>query len=72
MAAEIPNTAAIDFMLPSPITDNDNNYWDGLHYRMSIADRLANDLAAIAGGVTTSDGRQLGDPREDARQAMER
>ncbi len=37
-----------DFMIPSPITDNDENYWDALHYRIAIGDRLASDLAAAA------------------------
>ncbi len=35
-------------MIPSPITDNDDNYWDALHYRIAIGDRLASDLAAAA------------------------
>lgn len=41
-----PNTMAADFMIPSPITADDDNYWDPLHYRAAIADRLARDLAA--------------------------
>ena len=42
----VPNALAIDFMLPSPITGVDDNYWDGVHYRIGIADRIAHDLAA--------------------------
>ncbi|HSU07337.1 MAG TPA: hypothetical protein VLI93_17370 [Acetobacteraceae bacterium] len=60
MATDIPNMVAVDFMRPSPITDSDDNYWDSLHYRMSIADRLATELAATVDGVQTSDGRLLG------------
>lgn len=44
LAAARPNTLAVDFMIPSPITDDDDNYWDPLHYRAAIADRLASDL----------------------------
>lgn len=36
----------IDWRIPSPITRNDANYWDGLHYRVPIATRLAKELAA--------------------------
>ena len=37
-------------MLPSPITRTDDNYWDALHYRVAIADRLARDLAVAGRG----------------------
>ncbi|MBV9656246.1 MAG: hypothetical protein JOZ42_16965 [Acetobacteraceae bacterium] len=43
-----PNVAIADFMIPSPITADDNNYWDALHYRVAIADRMAGDLAAAS------------------------
>ncbi len=42
------NVAIADFMIPSRITGSDDNYWDALHYRIAIADRLASDLAAAA------------------------
>jgi hypothetical protein len=62
MARTLPHTAVIDFMLPSPITDNDDNYWDGMHYRVSVADRLAQDLAAAVRGEASSDYRLLSRP----------
>ena len=40
-------TAAVvvDFRIPSPVTTEDSNYWDPLHYRVGIAERI---LAALA------------------------
>ncbi len=54
-----PNSLAVDFMRPSPITENDDNYWDALHYRVSVADQLARDLAAADRGETSPDYRIL-------------
>ena len=56
-AAAMPDTLVVDFMIPSPITDDDNNYWDGMHYRAGIADRLARDLAAAVRGEGSADYR---------------
>ncbi len=36
---------ALDFMIPSAITLNRDNYWDPLHYRVPIAAELAEALA---------------------------
>ena len=41
---------ALDFMIPSAITSDRNNYWDPLHYRVPIAARLAQDLATGGAG----------------------
>jgi hypothetical protein len=35
----------VDFRIPSPVTTEDSNYWDPLHYRVGIAERV---LAALA------------------------
>jgi hypothetical protein len=35
----------VDFNIASKITSNDDNYWDRLHYREPIADRIVADLA---------------------------
>jgi hypothetical protein len=59
LATEMPNTLAIDFMRPGPITNVDDNYWDALHYRVAIADRIAHDLAAADHGETSPDYRLL-------------
>jgi len=37
IAEEVPNTTLIDFMYRSPITLQDENYWDPEHYRVRIA-----------------------------------
>lgn len=34
----------LDFMIPSSITQDKDNYWDPVHYRVPIADRLAQAL----------------------------
>lgn len=46
----------IDWRIASPLTTNDANYWDSLHYRVPIATRFAEELAAAA-----LDGRQSAD-----------
>jgi hypothetical protein len=47
----------IDWRIASPITTDDSNYWDGLHYRLPIAHRIARDLsAAVLGGAESSAG----------------
>ncbi len=56
MAAATPNTALVDFMIPSPITTDDNNYWDAVHYRVAVADRLVDDLAAASAGRPAANG----------------
>jgi hypothetical protein len=55
VAARVPNTIAVDFMRQSPITGVDDNYWDGMHYRIGIADRIARDLAAADRGEASPD-----------------
>jgi hypothetical protein len=59
LARSGPNGVAVDFMLPSPITTADDNYWDPLHYRVEIADRLARDLVAADRGEASQDYRLL-------------
>jgi hypothetical protein len=47
----------IDFNIPSGITTNDDNYWDPLHYRLPIADRIVKGIEqAIATGQDDPDG----------------
>jgi hypothetical protein len=38
------HASLIDFNISSSITSNDDNYWDRLHYREAIADRIVADL----------------------------
>jgi hypothetical protein len=47
----------IDWRVASPLTRNDANYWDSLHYRVPIATRIAKELAPAAlGGRESTDG----------------
>jgi hypothetical protein len=67
LAHSVPNTLTVDFMLPSPITRVASNYWDGAHYRIGIADRIARDLAAADRGEESLDYNILdGNGRESA------
>ena len=43
--AQASGAEALDFMIPSAITDSRNNYWDPLHYRVAVAATLAAALA---------------------------
>ena len=38
----------IDWRIASPITTDDSNYWDALHYRLPIAQRIARELIEAA------------------------
>jgi hypothetical protein len=62
LARILPQTDVVDFLLPSPITGVDDNYWDGMHYRVSVADRLAQDLTAAIRGEPSEDYRLLSGP----------
>jgi hypothetical protein len=48
--------AVVDFRLPSPVTTEDSNYWDPLHYRVGIADRIVAALLAARAGQEAPDG----------------
>jgi len=49
----------IDWRIPSPVTRNDTNYWDRLHYRVPLATRIAGQLAAAAAGKESEDGSYI-------------
>jgi hypothetical protein len=49
----------VDFDIPSPITQADENYWDPLHYRTFIADRIVAALSAARSGAASQDYRTL-------------
>lgn len=56
MAAATPNTTVIDFMFGSTITRDPLNYWDPLHTRVAIADRVATDLVDAVHGKPSENG----------------
>jgi len=47
-------------MRPSPVTSVDDNYWDSLHYRIGVADRIVRDLAEANRGAASPDYLVLG------------
>ena len=55
LASEHENVLAVDFMKPSPITNDDDGYWDGQHFRVAIADRIVRGLAGAERGETSPD-----------------
>ncbi len=63
LAHATPNGKAVDFMLPSPITNDDDNYWDPLHYRVGVADRIAHDLSTSDHEEDSPDYRIMSDHR---------
>lgn len=58
-AASVPNAVVADFLIPSPITADRASYWDPVHYRVPVADRVMADLALAADGQATPDDRIL-------------
>jgi hypothetical protein len=50
IVAAAPRARLVDFMIPSPVTREDANYWDPLHYRVAIASWLARSLHEAAEG----------------------
>jgi hypothetical protein len=59
LAQAVGHTMVVDFMLHSPITDDDDGYWDAQHYRVAVADRVAADLAGADRGEASPDYRIL-------------
>jgi hypothetical protein len=54
--ARLRGAKVIDWRMSSPLTRDDANYWDNLHYRLPIAHHLADDLVALVlGRLKSSD-----------------
>ncbi|MCC2112054.1 MAG: hypothetical protein KDJ16_08485 [Hyphomicrobiales bacterium] len=45
----------IDFRFASPLTQTDANYWDPLHFRVPVAERIVDDIAAAVAGDDAGD-----------------
>jgi hypothetical protein len=56
LARGFPATVLADFMMRSPITTRDDNYWDPHHFRIGIAERVMRDLAEAAEGRQSAAG----------------
>jgi hypothetical protein len=55
--ARTRSATLVDWRIASPITTNDENYWDGLHYRLPIAQRIARELTeAVLNNKESADG----------------
>ena len=46
MAAQVENAHVLDFMIESPLTREDRNFWDGHHFTEAMAGRLVGLIAA--------------------------
>ena len=55
LAHDLGRVLVVDFMKPSPITDDDDGYWDAQHYRVPVADRVARGLARAGQGEESPD-----------------
>jgi hypothetical protein len=53
IVARVPGTTVVDFMVRSRITEDDNNYIDGHHYRRHIASELVRMLSDTQQGSTS-------------------
>src|ERR1019366_3549227 len=56
LARARPGTAVADFLIDSAFTRDPANYYDGMHYRTTVADRLADSLALAFRGVASPGG----------------
>jgi len=51
------HAVVIDWRIASPITEDDANYWDAVHYRLPLAQRIARETAAaVLNGSPAPDG----------------
>ena len=55
--ANLRDVSVMDYMIDSPITRDDGNYWDPLHYTSAIARSIEGDIAAHIGGSSPSQER---------------
>lgn len=56
IAGAVDNAAVADFMITSPITRDESHYWDEMHFRVPIADRLMAGLVDAAARRPSADG----------------
>jgi hypothetical protein len=55
--AENRHAIVVDWRIASSITEDDGNYWDALHYRLPLAQRIARQTAqAVLNGAPSEDG----------------
>jgi len=60
IATHRPNVLVLDYLLDGPITREDRNYWDAIHYDDPVAARLEREVAAgLAGELRNEPGTVL-------------
>lgn len=60
LASKYPNSYVLDFMIKSPITREDSNYWDVKHYTVAVAQELGIIIGdAVNKGVKNPNYRML-------------
>jgi hypothetical protein len=59
MAQTRPNAQVIDFAIPSPVTTEEDRWWDGVHARPETMARVSRALGQAVAGVETGDARIL-------------
>lgn len=55
--AQRHRAAVVDFAIASPLTSNDANYWDPLHYRLPVAQTIVAALRSVRDGTPAPDQR---------------
>lgn len=50
IVASLPNTTLIDFLRKAPMTEDDANFWDGIHYRRPVAEAIERVIAVVLAG----------------------
>ncbi len=50
VAAGVPNVTVVDFMLANAVTLDRGNYWDPIHYRITVAERMMSSLGQVWAG----------------------
>lgn len=56
MVTAVPNATLADFMISSPLTTVDQNYWDPLHYSAEMSVKVVSDLKQASEHVGSQDG----------------
>lgn len=55
--AQQAGALVIDWRIPSPLTRQDGNYWDALHYRLPVAGAIVDSIAEARSGKRAGDER---------------
>jgi len=51
MFQDKPQVEVLDYLSVSPLTRNDDNYWDPLHFTREVSQLIERDIAVVLGGV---------------------